>query len=440
MESVDVAIVGAGVAGLAAARSLAQCGMRVAILEASHRVGGRVRTLEGHTPLPVELGPEFMHGTPHEQMLAIVREAELSLDPIVGARFLRRNGGLVDGGDLWSRVGELVQGAADADPGESARDYITRARMSAEDARLFAHFIESFYGAPLGDISIASVAEDASGAGGDDSAHQYRIRGGYGRLVAFLARGLDTRLGHAVHAIDWGRGPVRIRYRSGAGDGELTADRVIVAVPIGVLQARAIRFSPPLGEHARAIAQLAMGQVQKIVVCLREPVWRPASPGELAFVHAPGGSFPTFWLRTLAPTQQLTAWAGGPHALVLAGASLDDLAERALASFAAAVGVPRWRLAAALLDYHAHDFHADPLARGAYSFTPVGGAGAAEMLARPIGDVMFFAGEATDVEYEGTVPGALASGLRAAGDVLDRARVSGSRHREELTTGPTSHA
>lgn len=406
MESVDVAIIGAGVAGLAAARTLTRKGLRVAILEASDRAGGRVQTLEGHTPLPVELGPEFVHGTPHEQLLALVREAQLPLDEITDVHF--------PPGYSWERFGRLMQGARGAGPDESARDYIERSHMSSVDARVFAQFVEGFYGAPIGDISVASVAADASGAGGEDSANQYRIRGGYGRLVDYLARGLDIRYRHAVQQIDWDVQPARI-------DHVLTAPCVIVAVPIGVLQAGSIHFDPPLGAYAGAISQLAMGQVTKLVICLRETVWRPAPENELAFVHA-DGPFPTFWLRTHEHAQQLTAWAGGPHALVLAGAPLDDLAGRAIAGFAAAVNVPPERVADAVLDVHARDFHSDPLVRGAYSFTPTGAAGAAETLARPLADTLFFAGEATDVEYEGTVPGALASGMRAAHDVLERAR------------------
>jgi monoamine oxidase len=427
----DVAVVGGGLAGMAAARVLAEAGLRVELIEATERLGGRVRTLTDgatHALLPVELGPELVHGAPGATH-ALAREAGLAIEPITDVHRWR-DGHNVDVDLAWQRLGAWL---ATVDPArdESAAAFIDRTAMTDDDAVLFGHVVEGFYGASLDDIGIAGIAADASGLAAT-GARQDRIRGGYGRVVDWLAHrlaaaGVAVRCGWVVDAIDWRGAPVLVYATRGPTAAIVAADRAIVTLPIGVLHAPDVRFEPELGHHRAALARLAMGQVVKIVICLREPVWEPRTARELAFLHA-AGPFPTFWMRTGGGRQQLVAWAGGPHARALAGADLDYLAQRALDAFATIADVPRGRLAAAVDDFHGHDYAADRFARGAYSYARVGGAGAADVLARPLADRLVLAGEATDAHFEGTVAGALASGARAARQLLGRqpprARVS----------------
>lgn len=428
-DDVDVVVIGAGFAGLAAARALAEQGRGVVILEALQRPGGRAWTLAaGHEAMPVELGPEFVHGAPGATH-ALVREARLALDPIRDIEYVRHAGKLGEAGDLWRHFGRLLTAASDGRADESARAYITRRQMSPDDARLFAHFVEGFYGASVDDISVASIAGDASGLGGN-GARQEHVHGGYGRVVAWLADGLAEaggaiRYGCTVHAIDWRTDRVEVAFRDATGSGTdetLVARSAIVTLPVGVLKhPGAVHFTPELGEHRTALVKLGMGQIVKVVLCLRAPVWEPRAPSELAFVHTVDrgvSGFPTFWLRTRGGQQQLTAWAGGPHARALYGCTASDLVERAIAGFGLSIGVARQRVADVVRDFHVHDYDADRLSRGAYSYTRVGGATSCETLARPLaGGRLIFAGEATDPRFQGTVAGALASGIRAAGEV-----------------------
>jgi len=395
------------------------------VLEATGRLGGRARTLyHPDAALPIELGPEFVHGDP-DHTRELVRARDLAIDRTRERHHLWRGGRVVEVDDPWQRFGELLAGARDSDrPDESARAYIARSRLAPDDERLLGHFIEGFYGAPLDDISIAGVAADSGGAGGDESPGQFHVGGGYQRIVdaltsAAVAAGAQLLVGCTVHAIDWSARPVRIACRSGETACNLVAERAIVTLPVGVLGA--LQLHPTPGDHLAALARFGMGQVVKLVLCLREPLWHAHDPARLDFVHAldaAAGAFPTYWMRSAGRTHQLTAWAGGGHARALARVSPEARVERALAGFARAAGVPERTLVAAVRDRHEHDYAADPFARGAYSYTRVGGSGAADQLARPLAERLYFAGEATDADYEGTVAGALASGARAADQVL----------------------
>jgi monoamine oxidase len=417
----DVVIVGAGFAGLAAARELAKRGVTVEVVEATERLGGRARTIDtGDEAVPIELGPEFVHGEA-EATGQLARAADLVIEDIEEVHYLTRRGRLVDAGDMWQTFGELLDDAQDASSEESARDYMMRTRMSRTDAAVFAHFVEGFYGAPLEHISIAGIAGDASGAGGD-SGGQRRLRGGYGRLVAYLAadlgrRGVRIHTETVVDTVHWLGPTVRLACWHRGEPRELIAERAIVTVPLTVLQ-ESLRFEPLLGAHALALRRLAMGHVVKVVLEFAEPIWQTRDPDALAFVHAPAAAFPTYWMRTHGARQLLTAWAGGPHADALEPCPRHELVDRALAGFAAVTGISHARAEAALAATHHHDYGTDPFARGAYSYTPIGGLGAADELACPLDDRVFFAGEATDVDNEGTVDGAIASGLRAARQVL----------------------
>lgn len=418
----QVAIVGAGFAGLNAARILAERGISVVVIEAREHFGGRARTVhDDGAALPIELGPEYVHGCP-DVTRTLAGKAGLEIESIHEIHRRREQGRVVEAGDVWERFATALEGAPDPLHDVSARAYLEQAHLSERDARIFATLVEGFYAAPLEDISIAGIAEDAGGAGDGDPA-QTRLRAGYGALASWLASRLarenvTMHHGCVANAIAWGTGRVELACTRDGSELAITADRAIVTVPLGVLQAGTIRFSPSLGDHERALSRLAMGQVVKVVICLREPVWLDLGPNDLAFAHGDGTAFPTFWLRSRGKSTQLTAWAGGPHARALAGLSGDQLVERATDEFAVTVEEPRRLIASKVLHHHFHDYAADPFAYGAYSYTRVGGLGAAEQLAQPLRDTLFLAGEATDRDYEGSVAGALASGKRAAQQVL----------------------
>ena len=206
--------------------------------------------------------------------------------------------------------------------------------------------------------------------------------------------------------------PVReVRWQPGrvdvTGDGfRHTARSGIVTLPLGVLQSGAVRFSPQVKKD-QAIKRLASGPVIKAALRFPSAFWAKRHPG-VAFFHAPRAAFPTFWTPLPVRAPLLIAWSGGPKATRPSW----DAIRASLVSIFGRIEQPDEMII--------QDWAKDPFARGAYSYVLVDGAGAREALAAPLADTLFFAGEATSADDSGTVAGALASGQRAAREVMRR--------------------
>jgi monoamine oxidase len=178
----------------------------------------------------------------------------------------------------------------------------------------------------------------------------------------------------------------------------------------------AIRFAPGLPGKAPALARLEMGSARRVVLRFREDFWTGA--GLTSFVHAPEEALPTWWTTAPAEVRCLTAWAGGARAEALAGQPPAVVARRALEVLARLVKRPFAEVVPMLEAWETHDWDVDPFSRGAYAYVGVGGMRAAALLARPVAGTLFFAGEATEGDEIGTVSGAVASGKRAALQLL----------------------
>jgi monoamine oxidase len=224
-----------------------------------------------------------------------------------------------------------------------------------------------------------------------------------------------------VTRVVWQNGQATVEFAQDGTLAAIEASRVVVAVPIGVLQAPpgergAIEFVPDLAQKRSALDSLRMGTVVKIVLVFREPFWE-APFGDAAFLHAPDELFSTWWAMVPMRTRLLVGWSGGPRAEGLARLSGEKLKHAALDSLAKSMGIRRALLDDIFVALHTHPWQSDPFARGAYGYAAVDGAGAPDELGRPLADALFFAGEATHPTLGGTVAGAIASGLRAAEEV-----------------------
>jgi monoamine oxidase len=427
----DAIVVGAGVAGLAAAEGLGRAGLRVLALEARDRVGGRVETRhEPGWPAPLEVGAEFMHGL--SPALERVRRR-------AGARRheVRQRHGQWDGQRLvnadrgWEQAMELMTALPTSGPDRSYQrlrhERWWRARADAPVQKLALAYVEGFNASPAERVSAVALGKQTAASGEIEGDRLFRIDGGYGQVVeSLVARatraGATLRLGSVVRRIAWRAGRVEVEARGILG-APLPVERAraaVITLPVGVLRAPpgapgAIRFAPALPADKRAaLAGLQPGPVLRILLRFRR-LPAPLARRGLTFLHLPGAPVPTFWTAAGHDLPVLVGWAAGPAALRLRGTETDRV-NAAVASLKRALGD-----AGALLDgWRVFDWQADPFARGAYSYQGVGALDAPQRLAAPVGQTLFFAGEATHAAgASGTVHGALETGERVAREVCD---------------------
>ncbi|HEX3773959.1 MAG TPA: NAD(P)/FAD-dependent oxidoreductase [Polyangiaceae bacterium] len=423
-KSCDVIVVGAGMAGLRAAEELARAGKRVTVLEAGTRIGGRVFTISRADALPIELGAEFVHGKP-EPTLQLAKRANIRLIPLEDRHFSKSGGRLVEDDDAFEPLREILGKLGPNDPDETARAFVERQGIDPIAREHFRQLVEGFEAAPLDEVSIQSLRTDSSSLSDDGS--QFRVQGGYGTLARYLEQSARAAGAH----FEFDAAVARIEHRAGARvvvhfeaeRAPLSARSIVVAVPLGVLQANpndhGLCFDPPLAELERPLARLAMGHACRVTLRFPAAFALNRLPEGASFLHDATLAFETFWLRKSRSELLWTTWAGGPKARLLASephVKRDAIAIHALASL---LEVDPGQVQHELLELHAHDFSNDPRARGAYSFMRPNGASAAEELSKPLRAALVIAGEATDHRYPGTVAGALASGARAATQILE---------------------
>jgi len=442
-KHVDVLIVGAGAAGLAAARDLSHAGVTVTILEARPRVGGRILTLhDPRSPVPLELGAEFIHGASAET-LPLAQAAGLAVLELPDTHELAAGGRFKPMGSYWELLDrmnhDLARRLASRGKDFPVSEYLDSARVPLARRGLLRDFVQGFYAANPDRLSAQSLAVEIDGGDEEDEVQgkQFRIANGGDALMKWLRDGLDperteVRLSTAAETVQWKRGAVSIVCRGGdrAELPPLTARTALITLPLGVLKAGVVRFHPALPSKQRALAGLEMGQVFKIVLRFREAFWqrpdflkeRRAKAGSngsgLGFLHAHGVEVPTWWTTLPVRAPVLTGYVGAVAAEQLLAEEPPSRLERSLVALSEVLAVPRRELEEQLDASASHDWRADPFARGAYSYIGVGGNGAPRALGRPVDGTLFFAGEATNGAEIGTVAGALSSGRRAAREVL----------------------
>ncbi|MCK2244778.1 FAD-dependent oxidoreductase [Crossiella sp. S99.2] len=430
-------VVGAGIAGLTAAQSLHELGYPVTILEARDRVGGRIWTDQDG----VDLGAHWIHGTEGNPITELVEKLGIPYSYIGGDSSY--TGGF-DNLDLYGADQSRANHSRKSHTLELADGVLHDLEQRAETARKKDHL-----DLPLGE-AIAQILAERQLTPEDEQAVRFHLNvilredvaedpgklsfkfwedgylvygygdsilhAGYQSVVTALAEGLDVRLGHIVRRISAGEGagPVRVS----TDQGEFTADKVLVTLPLGVLKAASVTFDPPLPEVKQsAIARLGFGTLNKIALHFSEAFW-PQEQYVFGYLCRDTDRYPTV---------VISMWKshGKPILVLLLGASLgrelETWSDEQVADYGATIVRDIFGATAPAPEHVSRTgWSSDPFARGAYTCVGVN-ASPKDMgtLAEPVGDQLFFAGEGTNAYHWGCVHSAYESGRREA------ARISG---------------
>jgi monoamine oxidase len=408
-------VIGAGAAGLAAARTLHDEGHQVTVLEARDRVGGRVHTSFDLASHPVELGAEFVHGENvcTWQLLHRFGLSAIDLAPYVNMRAYV-DGTLLDQSAYFSSPNGLLVWktpyAAASWDGEDLSiqeasqhwDNFFDAEPTADQLKLWNDVFAQFHCADLDGIGVAGLREASHEGDGENIT--FRVTEGYATLMDALAAGLDIRLNTPVRTIEWSGGGVTVATDAG----RFEADCVVITLPLAILQAGDVTFAPALpADKQDAIARLGSGPAAKVVLSFDSVQW----PDDL-----------TFLITTLDTPMWWTSGRGrddaAPILTSLICASAVDRMREHEDPILAAVGHLETMLGRPLGDHLVEarwiDWGTDPWAKMGYSFVPPGATGLRAKLAEPVDNVLFFAGEATSTVRPACVHGAFETGFEAA--------------------------
>jgi monoamine oxidase len=404
-SSVDVAIIGAGAAGLSAAHALQGSGLSVIVLEARDRAGGRAHTIMAAPGIPFDLGCGWLHSADHNRFVGVANQLNFEIDKTlppwrdraVGNVFpLEERADFIRSLDaFFDRAEQAAKGGRDAsadtclEPGNRWNPMI--------DA------VSSYInGCELDQVSILDL--DAY----EDTEINWRVRRGYGALMAAYGASCPLALNCAVSLIDHSAKQIRIETALGT----LTANKVIVTVPTNLIANETIRFHPALPAKVDAAFGLPLGLADKVMLALDEPEALPKD-GNLrgATMRTAMGSY------HLRPFGQacIEGYFGGSFAQELEEAGEGAFAAQSIDEIAALLGNDYRRKLKPLAESR---WSHDPFARGSYSHALPGHAGKRAVLAAPVDGRLFFAGEATSPNFFSTAHGAGDSGERAAREVM----------------------
>jgi monoamine oxidase len=439
----SVLIIGAGVAGLAAASKLAAVGVSVLVLEARERIGGRVFTKhDAALNAPIELGAEFIHGKP-PAILDLLKQANATFAEVEGQAWCRENSQLLPC-RFFSQIESILDRMDDSSTDESFLAFLQRVfpnptnDPALEDAKQHAlGYISGFNAADPGLVGVHWLVQGMRAEERIEGDRAFRLRNGYQDLLEIFRRRMQSsnvtiRTGTVVERVTWRLGHAEVAARNAQGPATFTAPHVLITLPLAVLQAPigqlgAVQFDPALpSRKSEALTKLEMGKVIRVVLRFRKRFWDAISPGknltlsDMSFLFSPDDFFPTWWTTMPQKWPIIMGWAPFRSAERLSGQSESFVRKRALQTLSQNLGVGRQKVEEQLEDIHFHDWQSDPFSRGAYSYGKVGCDGAQHALASPLEQTLFFAGEATDTSgNNGTVHGAIASGYRAAMEILE---------------------
>lgn len=419
-------------AGLTAARSLAEAGRSVVLLEASSRVGGRIFTAR-HNGEPIELGAEFIHGRPPE-LWSLLEEANLQTWELTGPALTWHSGHLqpFDEEDSATSLLEPLESTPGNQPDLTFAEYLDRQHLPEPLRRSAIGYVEGFNAADYRVISTSALGLQQAAEDAIEGDRIFRIHGGYDQLPEhlcqrFRAAGGTLHTSTLLERVEWVPGHVTLLATQAGQPARFEAEQAVIALPLGVLHQHAVEFLP-VPDPVREAQRLRMGQVSRFTLLFRERFWtNPATPnpsrsplpGNFSFLFSFGMVPPVWWTPLPHPAPTITGWTGGPRSEALLGLSAQELGDLACEHLAMLLGLPLDDVRAQLVQCFTHDWRHDALFAGSYSYVPTGALDACSKMTLPADHTLFFAGEHTDITgHWGTVHAAIRSGLRAAQQIL----------------------
>ena len=419
----EIIVIGAGISGLSIARQLIQSGHAVTVLEARDRVGGRIHAITGNFSKPVETGAEFIHGE-QPVTLALLKEARIDKNLMKGKFYSIVKDELQRGDVFDDHWKELFSKLTKLEHDVTLTDFLQQ-YFAGEQYKELRHrviqFAEGFDIADPDRVSSLALREEWKNS---DDEHQYHPEGGHSKLIEFLRKGVINNGGSIVL-----NAPVReVRLKAKiveilADSNKIhRADKVIITVPLGVLQRGSIVFSPPLPEHQAAFAAMGFGGVIKFNFEFKEPVWESRDHRhlpDLAFAFS-DAEVPTWWSQIPDKTPMLTGWFSGPRTFK-SDVAPEVLYRTAISSLQYILRCNPNAIESSLRHWHITNWVHDEYAHGAYSYPTLRSNEARKLLAQPVNDMLYFAGEAM---YDGTSGGTVEAALVSARDVVQKIKSS----------------
>ena len=415
----DVIIVGAGIAGLAAANELDSKGFDVLILEARDRIGGRIWSSDEWSGSTVDLGASWIHGIENNPItdIAIKYGIETIVMDLNPSELYDYEGNWFDDekqDQAWTMfdnfqefiIMENERRERDASIQDALDSFVSQQSLSMEEQEILSipvySSIELKYNAPASELSLFWW-DIGKSYGGDEVIFPE----GFDQITDELSDGLDIRLEHIVSKIEYDENGVNVISNQGSFEGKY----VVCTVPLGVLKHGNIEFSPSLPQTKQnAIEKLGMGLMNKIYFLFPEAFW-----DDTTFINHisknNGGWMEFLNLEPFIDKPILMAFSSGEYGKQLEKLSDEEIVIQGMEILKKLYGndIPEPE------DYIITRWASDPFSRGAYSFTPVGATPSDyDALAEPVMNRVFFAGEATIKEAPATVHGAYLSGIREA--------------------------
>jgi monoamine oxidase len=414
----EIVVIGAGASGLMAATILSENKYKVSVIEARDRIGGRIHSVKGSFSRYVETGAEFVHG---EQPLTRLLAKNFQRDIFAHqGKWYQYKGGNLAARDTfegaWNELHEaLGKLKIDTDISSFLNSTFKDERYR-EFKKEVQRFVEGFDAADIHRISAFALRDEWS----ETESEQYHIRGGYASLLDDLKERL-TRAGGGVvlsspvEEVQWGKSKVKLTTTNGSFD----AEKVIVTVPMGILQKGMIHFKPALSFDENVFNKIGFGGVIKIMIEFKEKFWEGSGSAfkDMAFLLS-DAQIPTWWTQASDDISLLTGWLGGPSTFRIIH-SPEYILEKAKASLQYIFKLSSSELDKMIKTSTVADWVTDIYSQGAYAYATVETNAARKFLTRPIDDTIYFAGEALyDGPAMGTVEAALVSGEEVAKKVM----------------------